>query len=516
MALALKPGTDWQTTYARAQAVAPEAFRDNGLLNYWGGRWHEGTPRQATSPLDGSAITGPPEFDARGAQRAVVESLYQHRTWSMAPLAERKARVSAAIEDIAGQRELLALLLVWEIGRTWSAALDDVDRCVDGVRWYLDEIEEMMAGRTPLRGPVSNIAAWNQPMSVLMHAMLVQTLAGNAAIAKAPSDGGVNCLTLAVALAARHGLPLTLVSGNGSELAASLVSSPVIGCLSFVGGRDPGGAVAAKLFDQSKRHVIEAETLNCWGVWEFSDWDTLSAQIRESFVHGKQRGTAYSRFVVQRSLFDEFLAAYLPAVRSLAFGHPLAVASPDDPLPALDFGPLISDRKAKELHDAVDEAIGHGGVPLHRGLLEDGKFVPGQEMSAYFAPAAILTPSVLLASRAASPLHHTAPFGPVDSIVLVDTEAELLSEMNVGDGSLVASVSCDDESTAHRLGAGLQAFKIGINRPRSRGDREEVFGGKGASWHGAFVGGELLVQSVTYGPDRLYGNFGAYSQYPTV
>jgi acyl-CoA reductase-like NAD-dependent aldehyde dehydrogenase len=512
MAPALKPGTEWQTTYGRAQAVAPEAFRDNGLLNYWGGRWREGAPRQATSPLDGSAISGPPDLDTRSAQRAVVESLYQHRTWSMAPLAERKSRVSAAIEDIAEHRELLALLLVWEIGRTWPSALTEVDRCVDGVRWYLEEIEEMMVGRTPLRGPVGNIAAWNQPMSVLMHAVLVQALAGNAAIVKAPSDGGVNCLTLATALAARHGLPLTLVSGSGSELSASLVSSPVIGCLSFVGGRDTGGVVAAELFDQDKRHVIEGETLNCWGVWEFSDWDKLSGQIGESFVYGKQRGTAYSRYVVQRSLFDEFLAAYLPAVQGLTFGHPLAVESPEDPLPAFDFGPLISDRKAKELHDAVDEAIGHGGVPLHRGLLEDGKFIPGQEMSAYFAPAAILTPP------ASSPLHHTAPFGPVDSIVLVDTEAELLSEMNVGDGSLVASVSCDDESTAQRFGAGLQALKIGINRPRSRGDREEVFGGKGASWHGAFVGGELLVQSVTYGPDgeRLYGNFPSYSLHPTA
>ena len=45
----------------------------------------------------------------------------------------------------------------------------------------------------------------------------------------------------------------------------------------------------------------------------------------------------------------------------------------------------------------------------------------------------------------------------------------------------------------------LQAFKVGINKPRSRGDREEVFGGLGASWKGAFVGGDLLVQAVTYG-----------------
>ena len=69
-----------------------------------------------------------------------------------------------------------------------------------------------------------------------------------------------------------------------------------------------------------------------------------------------------------------------------------------------------------------------------------------------------------------------------------------------------------------RVAEALQAFKIGINAPRSRGDREEIFGGKGASWKGAFVGGDLLVQAVTEPADgtseTLFGNFPSYSLYP--
>ena len=64
----------------------------------------------------------------------------------------------------------------------------------------------------------------------------------------------------------------------------------------------------------------------------------------------------------------------------------------------------------------------------------------------------------------------------------------------------------------------LQSFKVGVNRPAQPGDREEVFGGLGHSWKGAFVGGDLLVQAVTYGPEgadeRLYGNFADYSLLP--
>ena len=321
-------------------------------------------------------------------------------------------------------------------------------------------------------------------MSVLMHVILVQTLAGNGVIAKTPTDGGVSCLTLACALAAREGLPISLVSGSGAELSQALVRAETIGCLSFVGGRDVGGQLATTLANASKRHILEQEGLNCWGVWEYGDWGKLAEQI----------------------------CKYLPAVQSISLGHPLAVEDPADGLPNLDFGPLINAAKAKELQDQVDEAIAKGGVPLLRGSLGSGLFLPGQDTSAYMAPVAILSPP------RSSPLHHSEPFGPVDTIVLVDTEAEFLAPMNASNGALVSTISCDDEETASRLAADVRAFKVGINTPRSGGDRDELFGGKGASWQGAFVGGEVLVRAVTRGPedDRLPGNFPTYSLYPAA
>jgi acyl-CoA reductase-like NAD-dependent aldehyde dehydrogenase len=134
------------------------------------------------------------------------------------------------------------------------------------------------------------------------------------------------------------------------------VRAPEIGCVSFVGGRDTGADVAHTVAGLGKRHILEQEGLNTWGVWDFSGRERLAAVIPKLFDYGKQRCTAYPRFVVQRSLFDAFLAAYLPAVRSVRVGHPLAVTDPADPLPELDFGPLINAAKAKELTDQVAEA----------------------------------------------------------------------------------------------------------------------------------------------------------------
>ncbi len=513
MTLRLASGTSWTETLERATAAAPEAFAPDRLRNLVAGEWSgAGSPAPLRTPVDGTPLTNLARLDADTALRAVRHAAGEHATWADTPLAERKDRVVAALDALTAQRDLLALLLVWEIGKPWRLACADVDRCLDGVRWYVDQIDRMLADRAPLAGPVSNIASWNYPMSVLVHAELVQLLAGNAVVAKTPSQGGAVCLTVAHALMRRAGLPATLLSGAGEELSEVLVRAPEIGAVAFVGGRSNGGKVAAALLDTDKRHMIEQEGLNAWGIWEYSRWDSLAAHLKKGFEYAKQRCTAYPRFVVQRDLVDKFLDMYLPVVRSVRFGHPLAVAHDSGALPELDFGPLISAVKAGELRRKVDEAIRHGAVPLYRGSLDHGSFLDGQDTRAYVAP------SVLLAPPGRSRLMHAEPFGPVDTIIVVDTTEELLSAMNASNGALVASLACDDEELAGKLALDLHAFKVGINKPRSRGDREEPFGGRGASWKGAFVGGELLVQAVTVGPpdERLYGNFPDYSRYPAT
>ena len=508
-ALQLKPGTSWSDVYARARSAAPEAFDADRISNLAGGEWKAiGNPGQHTSPVDGSPIQGPPRISHDEAIEAVHAAKREHDAWQRIDLDERKRRVAEAVAGMREHRDILALLLVWEIGKPWKLACADVDRALDGVQWYLGEIERQLQGRRALPGPVSNIASWNYPMSVQVHAELVQCLAGNGVVAKTPSQGGFHTLTLAHAMMKRAGLPVTLLSGVGSQLGDALISSPEIGALAFVGGRTNGRKAATTLADTGKRHLLEQEGLNTWGIWDYSGWDDLAGHLRKGFEYAKQRCTAYPRYVVQRELFPEFLESYLPVVRGITFGHPLAVETSFDPLPDLDFGPVIHATKAAELREHYASAVAGGAIPLYRGDVGDGRFLPGQDTSAYVAPGCVLEPPPSWALR------HSEPFGPLDSIVLVDSEDELLAAMNASNGALVGSVATDDLDFGARIGEQLQSFKVGINKPRSRGDRDEVFGGKGASWKGAFVGGDLLVQAVTEGEGMIYGNFPTYSLYP--
>lgn len=505
----MKAGTDWQTVYNRAKTAAPEAFADDHIRNLINGEWvSAGVTSPHKNPVDQQEIIGAPMLDLLEAEQAVAAAEAMDEEWGEVCLKERKERVTEAIRLMREHRDTLALLLVWEIGKPWKLACADVDRCFEGVEWYLEEIDRQMEERMPLPGPVSNIASWNYPMSVLVHAELVQMLAGNAVIAKTPSQGGFHTLTLAHAMMLRAGLPVTLISGRGSELSSALVSSPKLGALAFVGGRNNGRAAASSLNNMAKRHILEQEGLNSWGVWNYSQWDELKAHLTKGFEYAKQRCTAYPRYVVQRELFPEFLQMYLEVVKGLRFGHPLAVEHEDDDFPDLHFGPVISANKAQELNQAFQEAVNRAGVPLYQGSLADGRFLPGQDTSAYVAPMTVLEPPKSWS------IHHSEPFGPLDSIVLADNEAELIAAMNVSNGNLVSSVATDDEGFAARVKDESQAFKFGINKPRSRGDKAEIFGGRGASWRGAFVGGDLLVHAVTEGAGVLHGNFATGSSYP--
>jgi acyl-CoA reductase-like NAD-dependent aldehyde dehydrogenase len=313
-----------------------------------------------------------------------------------------------------------------------------------------------------------------------------------------------------MAVARRCGLPVSLVSGSGGALSEALVLDDKLDCLAFVGGKTNGRDIAASLTSRSKRYMLEMEGVNAYGVWNFSDWPTLARQMKKGFEYGKQRCTAYVRWVVQRSLFPRFLETYLGVARSLRFGHPLLADAADGAPPTLEFGPLINAAKAEHLAGVVSEAIGLGAVPLYEGELDPSMFLPNQDTSAYFAPVALL--NVPRSSR----LYHEEPFGPVDTFVVVDRLEELVAEMNVSNGSLVGSIACDEPATAQRIKSELRCFKVGINAVRSRGDNEEVFGGIGQSWKGYFVGGRYLVQAVTRGPvgEPTYGNFTDHTLLP--
>ena len=512
MSKMILPAAQWSVLVDQVKTIAPEMFdSSNGrLLNHIAGEWKlAGNGKPIFSPIDGTQLGYLPMLHAAEGKKAVAASAAEFDRWRPLSFDERRTRVEATLDAFRKHRDLLAYLLTWEIGKPVLQARTSVDRCIEGVEWYLEKTEEFSAGRPPL-GLVSNIASWNYPMSVLMHAMVIQALCGNSVIAKVPTDGGLYTLSLAVALARRVGLPFTLISGSGGELSEALIQSPEIAAMSYVGGKSHGRGISLSLIDNHKRHMLEMEGVNAYGIWDYSQWPELAAQIKKGYEYGKQRCTAYVRWVVQRDLFPAFLETYISTVKSLQIGHPLLVEEGETEAPKVDFGPLINNRKVEDLRGLVADALSKGAVKLYQSSLNMDQFLPGQDISAYLSPIA------LLGVPKNAQLYYNEPFGPVDTFVVVDSLDEMVAEMNVSNGNLVSSLATDHPNALKHTAAELRAFKVGINKLRSRGDREEPFGGLGQSWKGCYVGGKYLVEALTEPApgQRLYGNFHDYTLLP--
>nr|GFC19302.1 hypothetical protein [Tanacetum cinerariifolium] len=186
----IAPEVEFSKLLSDVKQAVPEIFAaDGGYLNLFEGKWQEpGTPRRFHSPIDGSDIGALPMLKHDEALRAVRAAKAESAAWAATDLDERRAKVQACLDQLRPHIDLISKLLMWEIGKTYKLGFNDIDRCIEGVQWYVENIESLIGDRQPL-GLVSNIASWNYPMSVLMHAVLVQVLAGNAVIAKTPTDG---------------------------------------------------------------------------------------------------------------------------------------------------------------------------------------------------------------------------------------------------------------------------------------------------------------------------------------
>src|ERR1700689_4787955 len=120
MTLQLKPGTSWWETYGRCTQAAPEAFDSDRLRNLTRGEWRRiGTPGDHVNAVDGTPIPGPPLVNYEEAVAAVAHGLVEHKAWAGVGLDERQRMVSDAVDALVEHRDLLALLLVWEIGKPW-------------------------------------------------------------------------------------------------------------------------------------------------------------------------------------------------------------------------------------------------------------------------------------------------------------------------------------------------------------------------------------------------------------
>ncbi len=415
--------------------------------------------------------------DVDAAVRAAREAF--EGAWGRTPTTERARLLDAIADRIEARLDELAALESVDTGKPIRlAATIDIPRAVANFRFFAGAIRHDRTDchltdgppgpalnytlRRPL-GVVGLISPWNLPLYLLSWKVAPALGMGNAVVAK-PSELTPLTASALAEVVAEVGLPpgaFNLVHGLGPEAGQALVEHPRVAGVSFTGGTATGARVAATAAPVFKKLSLELGGKNPTLVFADADLDrAVEGAVRAAFTNQGQVCLCGSRLLVERSVHDRFLEAFVARVRALRVGDPKD--------PSTELGALVS----LAHRDKVE-----GYLRLARE--EGGQVLCGGERPALPAPldrGAFLAPAVVAGLPATCRTATEEIFGPVVTVHPFDSEAEALAMANGVRYGLSASVWTRDLDRAHRVAGALEAGMVWVNTLLLR-DLRTPFGG---------------------------------------
>jgi malonate-semialdehyde dehydrogenase (acetylating) / methylmalonate-semialdehyde dehydrogenase len=463
--------------------------------------------RQVPHWIDGRAVPGGgetrlPVYDpAAGEQqaevvaataaevRAAVESAARAQpAWRAASLS-RRAEVMFRFRDLVdAHRKEIALLLSSEHGKTVADAAGEVARGLENAEFAAGAPHLLKGGyseqaatgvdvysiQQPL-GVVAGITPFNFPAMVPMWMFCNALVAGNTFVLK-PSEKDPSVSLLLAELLQKAGLPdgcLNVVQGDKVAVDA-LLADPTVQAVSFVGSTP----IARYIYETGTRNGKRVQALggakNHMVVLPDADVPAAAdAAVSAGFGSAGERCMAVSVVVAVGGVGDRLVEAIAERIGGIRVGP---ASDPDS-----EMGPLITGAHRDRVRSYLD---GDGGT-----VVVDGRTAPVSAGDGFF-----LAPSLVDHVDPASPYYTDEIFGPVLSVVRVDTYDEALALVNDNPYGNGTAIFTRDGGAARRFQYDVVCGMVGVNVPIPVPVAYYSFGG----WKASLFGDVHM-----YGPDGL-------------
>lgn len=417
--------------------------------------------------------------DLRAVDAAAARARDAQPAWWATGAPARAAVLTRLADAVDAAGPHLATLIVQDVGKPVTQALEEVGRCAALLRAVAargGEPAVTVCGPASVReerplGVVALITPWNNPLAIGAGKLAPALVFGNTVVWK-PSPAGTRVAQELLRLAGRVGLPpgvVELLVGD-ARTGAALMDHPGTDAVSLTGGAAAGWA--AQLACARRGVPLQAELggNNATLVASGADLDAAAAAVvAGAFDFAGQRCTAGRRVIVEEAVLPRFLATVRTLTAAVAWG------SPDDPRTTV--GPLIDAAARDRVEETIARAIAAGATRVTPAA-------DRPDADALRAAGAYTPPVVLLSEDPAAEIVQEETFGPVLVVQPArDWDHAIALAEGVRHGLATAAYPADAEQEQRfldRVTTGI--VKIGTSTAGA--DVEAPFGGRRHSGSG--------------------------------
>lgn len=434
------------------------------LKNYIDGKWQASKATEfleVINPATSEVLGKTPLSLAADVDYAAKAAAEAFESWRRTPPTERIQYLFKLKDLLEEHFEDISRTLTMENGKTLSEAKGEMRRAIDNVEVACgiptlmlgDVLEDIASGidEMMIRQPVgvcAVIAPFNFPGMIPFWYLPYAVACGNTFILK-PSEKTPMTMIKVFELLDEVGFPkgvLNLVNG-AKDTVDAILDHPDIRAISFVGSTPVAKYIYRRAAENGKRVQCQGGAKNPIIILPDADMEMTTRIVADSaFGCAGQRCLAVSFTISVGEAHDEFSKAIAEAADSREVGYGL--------YDGVQMGPVINAQSKDRIEGLIQKGIDQGA-----SILVDGRNpkINGHNNRNF------LRPTVLDGVQPDNELSHIEIFGPVLSMMHVETIDDAIEMVNSSRYGNMASLFTSSGAAARKFRYEVQAGNIGIN-----------------------------------------------------
>ncbi|MFA9613831.1 MAG: aldehyde dehydrogenase family protein [Deltaproteobacteria bacterium] len=338
---------------------------------YIAGQWTEAQDTiEVLNPFDGSLVDTVPHAGPKEVDQALESATRGARIMAELPAYERYSILTKTAGLLRENQEDFARLISKESGKALWESRFEVVRAAETIELSAEEAKRIRGETIPLDaasggqgkfgftlrvpcGVVVAISPFNFPLNLLCHKVGPALAAGNAVIAKPPTDTPLSALRF-TELLLEAGLPpegIQCVTGPGGSVGEQLCGDPRVRKISFTGSPSVGERICQVA--GIKKVTMELGSNSPLIIMPDADLEQVArATAATGYALAGQVCISTQRVLVNDQVYEDFLELLRPEVESIVTGNPLEEQT--------QMGPMIRESDAIRVEGWINEALSSG------------------------------------------------------------------------------------------------------------------------------------------------------------